>query len=332
MKAAIITADIKSAKRVYTDVFVNELSSRYELCKDVISKSNIEKNIDFLRDTEYLFATWGMQKFTVEEIKQYFPKLRCVFYSAGSVQGFAKEFLDCGVRVFSAWKANAVPVAEYTYAQILLATKGFYRAERRAKWLFYPSAKYSEACGGNYGAKVGIIGVGSIGGLVAEKLRDNDIEVLYYDPFLPESRAKELNIKEASLEEIFLTCDVISNHLANKDELTGILSEKLFNEMKPYATFINTGRGRQVDEKGLAKAMKIVKTRTAILDVTLHEPVCPLGRLARRSNIIITPHIAGSNGREVERMARYMLDEAKRVDEGIKAEHEVNIEMLSRMA
>lgn len=332
MKAAIITASNRNAKRVYTDKIRKELSDRYELLDTVVSKKNVGQFSEFLKDTEYLFATWGMEKFTKEEIKQYFPRLKCVFYAAGSVQTFAKEFLAAGVRVFSGWRANAIPVAEFVYAEILLATKGFYRASRNAKWLFYPTANYSDRCGGNYGAKIGIIGVGSIGSLVAEKLAANEVEVLCYDPFLPSEKAQALNVRKTSLEEIFRTCDVITNHLANKDELIGVLNGTLFDMMKPYATFINTGRGRQVDEKGLVKAMRKVKTRTALLDVTAREPVTVFHRIARVKNIIITPHIAGSNGREVERMAVYMLNDAKKLDEGQSPDHEVSMEMLARMA
>lgn len=332
MKAAIITKNSRDAQRVFPESIRAILEQRYELCGAVLCKGNLEQYADFARETQFLFATWGMERFTEEEIKRYFPNLKCVFYAAGSVQGFAKEFLNCGIRVFSAWRANAVPVAEYTYAQIILAAKGFFQAERRGRWAYHSGAKYSERCGGNYDAKIGLIGVGGIGSLVAEKLRDNDVEVLYYDPFLPAERAKELGLRSAELEEIFSACDVISNHLANKEELSGILSGALFDKMKPYATFINTGRGRQVDEKGLARAMKKVKTRTALLDVTTREPAPPLGRLARRKNIIITPHIAGSNGREVVRMARFMMEDAQRVETGEPPLYEVTQAMLKTMA
>ncbi|MGN0570549.1 MAG: NAD(P)-dependent oxidoreductase, partial [Candidatus Fimenecus sp.] len=137
---------------------------------------------------------------------------------------------------------------------------------------------------------------------------------------------------EATLKEIFAECDVITNHLANKDELTGILSGDLFAEMKPYAVFINTGRGRQVDEKGLVKAMRKVKSRTALLDVLTHEPLNPFSPIARCKNIIVTPHIAGSLGKEVVRMAAYMADDAERIDNGENPLYEVTAEMLKTMA
>lgn len=331
MKAVIMTANEFDANRVFTHEIIEELKKRYELCSDLISKDNIEKHSDFLKEMEYIFCTWGMEHFTYDEIKKYFPNLKCVYYAAGSVQGFAKEFLDCNVRIFSAWQANAVPVAEYTYAQILLAAKGFYYAQRKAKLNFSSANRFSNNCGGVYKLKVGIIGVGCIGSMVAEKLKANDAEVFYYDPFLPEEKAKALSIKSMGLEEIFEECDVISNHLANKDELTGVLSGELFAKMKPYATFINTGRGRQVDEKGLARALKNVKTRTALLDVVT-KALSFFNPLARLKNVVYTPHIAGSLGNEVVRMAQYMLDEAERIDKNEAPLYEVTPQMLATMA
>lgn len=331
-KAILLTNEKHNAERVYAGRVMSKLNDRYDLYDAVICKKNINNHIDACKNAEYIFSTWGMEHFSREEIKEYFPNAKCLFYSAGSVQHFAKEFLDCNIRVFSAWKANAIPVAEYTYAQILLALKGFYQASLHTKNHYYEMAKYAGNCGGIYDAKVGIIGVGSIGSMVAEKLRANDIEVYYYDPYLPEDIANRLNIKSHTLEEIFKQCDVITNHLANKEELTGILSEKLFNMMKPYATFINTGRGRQVDEKGLVKAMKRVKTRTALLDVLTHEPLNSFSAVARCKNIIVTPHIAGSLGNEIIRMAEYMLGDAQRIDSGEVPLYEVTSDMLKTMA
>lgn len=331
-KAILLTNEEHNAKRVYDSSIMPKLHDRYDLYKTVICKSNIKNHLDTCKNAEYIFSTWGMEHFSEEEIKEYFPKAKCLFYAAGSVQHFAKEFLNCNIRVFSSWKANAVPVAEYTYAQILLALKGFYQASFKTKKQYYKMAKYSGNCGGIYNAKIGIIGVGSIGGMVAEKLKANDVEVYYYDPYLPKEVADTLNIKSATLEEIFKNCDVISNHLANKDELTGVLSGRLFDMMKPYAVFINTGRGKQVDEKGLVKAMRKVKTRTALLDVLCREPLNPFSQIARCKNIIVTPHIAGSLGKEVVRMAEYMVDEAQRIDNGESPAYEVTVKMLKTMA
>lgn len=330
--AAFITASKRNFNYVYDADMQNTIKTAFSVETPLLSKAYLKKNPEAAKHVEFLFSTWGMEHFKKEEIQTYFPSLQCIFYAAGSVQDFAQPFLESGVRVFSAWKANAVPVAEYTYAQILLATKGFYRAAKRCRFDYLGANNYSKACGGNYKAKIGILGVGSIGGMVAEKLKANDVEVFYYDPFLPKERAEALGISEASLPEIFQNCDVITNHLANKEELSGVLNADLFNRMKPYATFINTGRGRQVNETDLYKAMRKVKTRTALLDVTYPEPKMPFHKLHRCKNIILTPHIAGSNGREVVRMAQYMKDEALRVANGEAVLYEVTEEMLKTMA
>ena len=77
---------------------------------------------------DFIFSTWGMPALTKEEIREYFPNLKHVFYAAGTVQAFARPFLELGISVHSAWRANGIPVAEVTVSEILLANKGFSNA------------------------------------------------------------------------------------------------------------------------------------------------------------------------------------------------------------
>ena len=93
--------------------------------KNIYSKEDILAGK--LKDAENMFSTWGAPVLTENEIAEFLPNLKCLFYGAGSVQYFARPYLKRNVRIFSAWGANAVPVAEYTAAQILLANKGFFR-------------------------------------------------------------------------------------------------------------------------------------------------------------------------------------------------------------
>lgn len=286
-----------------------------------------------LADTEYIFSTWGMPELSAEEIREVFPALKCVFYAAGTVQEFARPFLECGVKVFSAWAANAVPVAEYTLAQILLASKGFFpEAARQSRGDLEGAQKLKPCYPGNFGIRIGIIGAGMIGRKVIELLKPFNISVMVFDPFLSDSRAAELGVEKVSLEKLFSECEIISNHLANNAQTEGMLNYGLFSRMKPYSTFINTGRGAQVVEKDLARVLKEREDIYALLDVTWPEPPEPGHAFYSLENCILTPHIAGSLGNEVHRMAEYMLEEYKRFENGEPCLYEVTEDMLATMA
>lgn len=331
MKIALFGSNQVQFGRVYTDEVLSELRKRGEI-SERINKSNISKYESFLSDCEIAFATWGMPVFTEEEIKKYMPNLKVLFYSAGTVQYFARPFLSQGVRLFSAYAANAVPVAEYTFAQISLATKGFFQAAAKYKpalALSFIHANYSK---GNFKAKVGLIGLGAIGTMVAEKLKALDVEVLAYDPFISEERAKAVNARLVGLEELFSECDVISNHLANKKELENVLNNKYFSLMKKHSVFINTGRGAQVDEWALAKNLVFHPSRTAVLDVIKREHFPYINPLFWCHNSVMTPHIAGSTGSEPQRMAYYMIEQFDNYLADIPTQYEVTEEMLSKMA
>ncbi len=304
------------------------------LTQQIYSKNDVISHPEIFRDTEYIFSTWGMPVFTKEEVLQYFPLLKCVFYGAGSVQNFARAFLESNVKVFSAWGANAVPVAEYTVAQILLANKGYFLSSKKIKSTESrkKAAEYTHTMPGNFATRVGIIGAGMIGKMVIERLKAFNLEVLVYDPFLSDEKAMELGAKKTSLEEIFSTCQTISNHVANLPETVGMFTYDLFKLMKDNAVFINTGRGAQVIEDDLIRILTEKPHVTAVLDVTYPEPPVDGSKLYELENVILTPHIAGSAGNEVMRMGEYMLDQFIKYKNGLNYEYEVTLKMLETMA
>lgn len=331
MKIALLGSNKIQFSKVYTPEVLKKLEEYGEL-SERISKKNIKEHKKWLRDCEFIFSTWGMPVFTKEEIKEYFPSLRAVFYSAGTVQYFAKPFLDSGIRVFSAFAANAVPVAEYTFAQISLATKGFFQSAKNYRPLLPRSFAFASSSPGNFKCKVGLAGLGAIGQAVAEKLQALDVEVFAYDPFVSEERARELGVTLCSLETLFGECDVISNHLANKKELENIFNYSLFRKMKKHSTFINTGRGAQVAEYSLALSLLLHPSRTFVGDVIKNEYFPYINPLFWCHNAVLTPHIAGSTGQEPQRMAYYMMTELEHFLSDGDTQYEITAEMLGRMA
>lgn len=333
MRSLFLCENTRDIERVYAPQTIELLQNEAGLEREVYSKALLQENADSFGDVHCLFSTWGMPSLRAEEIERFFPSLQAVFYAAGSVQYFAKPFLDRGVRIFSAQKANAVPVADYTTAQILLANKGFFRTSSVMKTEGYSAAAREGAhYPGNYDTGIGILGAGAIGSLVIERLKALSLEVLVFDPFLPDERAALWGVRKTSLAEIFSSCRVISNHLANNAETRGLLDRRLFESTLPYTTFLNTGRGAQVVEQDLIDVLLVRPDLVAILDVTDPEPPVRGSLLYTLPNCLLTPHIAGSIGREVRRMSAFVLEEYRLFAAKQPCRGEITREMLEILA
>ena len=333
MKAIFLCQQTDKIWKIYNEETIETIKGIVDIEKRIYSKEELLRSPDDFSDVEIIFSTWGMPEMTEDEIKRSLPKLKCVFYGAGSVQAFARPFLACGVKVFSAWAANAVPVAEMTVAEIILANKGYFVSSRvySKEGRGAASATFAR-CAGNYGETVGIIGAGMIGKLVINMLKQYRLNVLVFDPFLSDDAADAFGVKKCSLEELFEKSFVVSNHLANNAQTVGMLKYDLFSRMRENAVFINTGRGAQVVEDDLVKILEERKDLTALLDVTYPEPPIENHPFYTLENCIITPHIAGSAGDEVSRMGEYMLEECKSYVSGKPCKYEVSVEMLKTMA
>ena len=320
-------------------LYPEELRARIRARADFSDEIYSSKDVDdpalaglFAR-TRVIFSSWGMPALTEKQIEAHFPNLEAVYYAAGTVQYFARPFLKRGVRVFSAWAANGVPVVEFTVAQIVLAGKGYFQSLRRYRERDRKAAfAYTMSLPCNYNIRVGILGAGVIGREVMARLKAYQYEVLAYDPYVSDEVLSSLGAKRASLEEIFATCQIISNHVANLPATVGMIDGKLLHSMLPNAAFINTGRGAQVVESELIAALKACPDRTALLDVTWPEPPEEGSEFYTLPNVFLTPHIAGSQNNEWARMALYMVEEFERTEDHLPVRYEVTEKMLETMA
>ena len=197
-------------------------------------------------------------------------------------------------------------------AQIILSMKNYFSNNWNNKF----------AGPGCYGETVALIGAGAISSKLQEMLKvlNMNLNVLVI-PSRPERRT-------ISLEEAFRTAYVVSNHLPNREDNQKVLTRELFASMRQGATFINTGRGAQVDEAGLIEVLKARPDLTALLDVTFPEPPEAGSELYTLPNVRLTTHIAGSLNDEVHRMADYVIGDYLHFAAGEPLEHEVTEEML----
>ncbi len=274
-----------------------EISNLYP---ERITGQNFEQHADRLSDIEVIFSTWGMPRLTDAQVKK-LKKLKAVLYAAGATKYFRKPFLHNGIVVCSAVKANAVPVAEFALAQVILAGAGYFRNSRECTDSFHTCQKNSFRGLGNYGRRVSILGNGSISNLLQKFLACHDLEVVV----IP-ARAK---LRTISLEEAFASSFALVNLFPDRDDNSGVFGKDLFQRMPDSAVFINVGRGRQVNEAELVEVMKSRPDLTALLDVQYPEPPDDGSELYRLPNIRLSAHIAGSKGTELTRMADYMIDE-----------------------
>jgi phosphoglycerate dehydrogenase-like enzyme len=330
-KAAFFLNHTRHLNYVYREQQIEALKERFEIYPDVISESNFKEHADSLKDLDYIFSTWSMPGLGEEDIRK-MPELKAVFYAAGTVQGFARPFLKCGVKIFSAWAANAIPVAEFALAQILLSCKGYFRNTRSCATWEERTGRQPHSGLGIYNNSVALIGFGMIGRKLADLLRPFHMDVMVVDPYVTDEVLAAHGCRRVELQEAFETAYVVSNHLPNLPPTKGMLKAEHFSAMRSDATFINTGRGAQVVEEDLIQVLEERPDLTALLDVTLPEPPEKDSRFYSLPNVQLSSHIAGSINLEVVRMADYMIAEYDLLSKGEETRYEVTETLLQTMA
>ena len=267
-----------------------------------------------LADVEVILSGWGMAVLD-EALLAAAPKLKAVFYGAGSIRYFTTNAMwDRGIVVTSAYAANAVPVAEFTVAAIVMSMKRvwyFAQAVRAAR-----SFTVRSAVPGMVGSTVGLIGLGTIGRMVAERLQAYDVHVLAYDPYVDAADAAQLGVTLCGLDELFARADVVSLHAPWLPQTVGMITGTHLASMREDATFINTARGALVREAEMIAVLQQRPDLYAVLDVTYPEPPVPESPLYSLPNVVLTPHIAGSLDNECRRMGRTMVEELARFIRG----------------
>jgi phosphoglycerate dehydrogenase-like enzyme len=291
---------------------------------------------DFLKhlaDIDILLGSWGMPQLD-ERLLAAAPKLQAVCYAAGTVKGFVTDASYArGITVTTAMAANAVPVAEVVTALITLANKRWFvcqdriRAKGRRGW----NDPAEIAHPGNYGTVIGLIGFGAVARLVADRLRDMDLKILGYDPHMPDAVFAAHGVERCELLDLARRSQVSSLHAPDIPATHGMCGKAFFQAMPDGATFINTARGRLVDENALVDELRTGRIQ-AFLDVTHPEPPEDGHPFYTLPNCWLTPHRAGSTGHEVRRMGALAIAEACRILMGEPIQHGVTKAMLATMA
>jgi len=196
-----------------------------------------------------------------------------------------------GVMVVNAPTSNIVSAAELAVALMLAAARHVAPASaalRKGEW------KRSRYTGIElYEKTVGIVGLGRIGVLVAQRLSAFGMKVIAYDPYVQAGRAAQMGVRLVSLEELLEQSDFMSVHLPKTPETVGLIGEEELTRVRPNLVLVNAARGGIVDEHALYAAVKEGRVAAAGLDVFASEP-CTDSPLFELENVVATPHLGAS--------------------------------------
>ncbi|MEU0433395.1 hydroxyacid dehydrogenase [Streptomyces sp. NPDC006290] len=284
-----------------------------------------------LADTEILITGWGCPVLDAGMLDAA-PRLRAVLHAAGSVKSFATPAVwERGIVVSSAAAANALPVAEYTLAMILLAGKDvFAHRERLRTERTFPYGEILPGLG-NFGRRVGVVGASRIGRRLIELLRPFDLAVSLADPYVDAAGAAALGVPLLPLDDLLAGSDIVTIHAPETPETRHLIGRRELALMPTGSVLINTARGSLIDHDALVDELRAERI-SAILDVTDPEPLPVDSPLHDLPNAFITPHLAGSQGNEVARLGLTVLAEAERLLSGGELEFRIDLKGLERAA
>ena len=263
-------------------------------------------------DTEILLTSWGAPRLDAEVLDR-MPALRAVVHAAGSVQDLVSEELwDRGIVVTSAADANAVPVAEFAFASIVLAFKrAFTHVRNQERESLGWGDLVTSPAYGSLGRTVGIVGFSRIGRRVVPMLRRmDDVTVLVADPVVDAGAVAAAGGELVTLPELLRRSDVLSLHAPALPETRHMIGRAELAALRDGATVINTARGSLIDHDALLDACASGRIH-AVLDVTDPDPLPMDAPLRHLPNVALTPHVAGSMGTDVRRLADSALDDVE---------------------
>jgi D-3-phosphoglycerate dehydrogenase / 2-oxoglutarate reductase len=220
------------------------------------------------------------------------PRLKIVARAGVGLDNVdVKTATERGVLVVNAPTSNIHSAAEHALALLLSAARQIPAADASLREHAWKRSSFSGT--EIFGKTVGVVGLGRIGQLVAQRLAAFEAHIVAYDPYVSAARAAQLGIELLSLDELLGRADFISVHLPKTPETAGLIDKEALAKTKPGVIIVNAARGGLVDEAALADAISSGHVRAAGLDVFSKEP-CTDSPLFELAQVVVTPHLGAS--------------------------------------
>lgn len=220
------------------------------------------------------------------------PKLRVIARAGVGLDNVdVPAATRAGVMVVNAPQSNIISAAEHAIALLLASARNIPPADAALKQGDWQRSKFTGV--ELHDKIVGVVGLGRIGMLVAQRLAAFGVKLVAYDPYIPAARAAQLGVRLVSLDELLRDSDFITVHLPKTPETVGLIGEEALRQVKPTVRIVNAARGGIVDEHALAVALKEGRVAGAGVDVFTSEPATD-SPLFGFDSVVVTPHLGAS--------------------------------------
>jgi D-3-phosphoglycerate dehydrogenase len=228
-----------------------------------------------------------------------------------------------GVMVVNAPESNILSAAEHAIALLLAQARNIPQAHaaliagrwERNKWEGVEL----------HGKTLGIVGLGRVGALVAQRAAAFGMRLIAYDPYVTADRARKMGVELLSLDELVADADFVSIHLPKAPETVGLIGKELFAKSKPGIRIVNAARGGIVDEEALADAIASGTVAGAALDVFSTEP-CTSSPLFELQQVVVTPHLGASTAEAQDKAGEQIAEQIILALQGDFVPYAVNVD------
>ena len=242
-----------------------------------------------------------------EDLVNQAPNLKYVIRAGEGVDNIDRKYCNSkGVKVSNTPGANNNSAAEHAIALMFTLLRKTAEANAKMKAGGWDKSLYV----GNELAnkKVGIVGFGRIGQIVARRLSGFDIETLFYDPFVKQDQFPNYK-KIDDLNDIFTQSDIITMHVPLMEQTKNMITMEQMSKMPSHALFVNASRGKIVNEDDLHSLLSENKIAGAAFDVFATEPLEQNSKLRSLNNLILTPHLGASTKEAQTRVGQMVINQ-----------------------
>ncbi len=299
-KKVLYVCNAAQTRRVFYPEKYQEMCRLFD-----VTENNGERNWDSEEIAERaegmdaIVTGWGAPAM-IPEVFEAAPDLQIIAHSAGSVHrlipdDIANDYvMKRGITVFSGNGAIARNVAESTVGMLLMTMRHWVHFSNYIHDTPHWRSTFYDYDGQFLlGSTVGVVAASKVGREVIRFLQPWDLDILVYDPYLPEEEATEMGAEKVELNDLFARADHVTLHLPKIADTEKMIGDEQLSLLRDGATLINTSRGWVLDHDALFRHAKQRRINVC-LDVTTPEPLEPTNPLRQLDNVIITPHVSGS--------------------------------------